>query len=322
MFLIILAVLSKMLYVIALRIILTLIHTSIDEDGYTTREIALLNMIPLVSLYIIMAFITVLLSTPLSVWHRYIMSSCAVLLFLINLLVFYIYHYTQQKNKEFTNLQTQLQKEYDMAEYYKALFSQNESQQILIHDIRSHLMLLYRLNEQKEEKKIERYLETLLNSEDLQNSVHVSDNELLNAILCHYIQICRKKQIVFKVDVRKKQLLYLEYSELTSLFCNLLDNAVEACSGIPDSYIEISITDQENTNISVISVINTCRVEPKFNKDGRPVSIKKNKRKHGFGIKSIERVINKYKGNIKMYFDDDKKAFHTIILLKNYSKNN
>lgn len=316
MFLIILTVLSKMLYFIGLKIIIALIHGSVKENGYTNKATALLNIIPFISLYIILTLHAVLMYTPISTHFRYMLSSCAALLLFMNIIIFYVYHYMQQKNKDFTELQIQLQKEYDMAEYYKTLFSQNESQQILIHDIRKHLMSIAQLNEQNEQDKIQRYLDTLLNSSDLQNSVHVSDNELLNSILCHYMNICQKKHISFKVDIRKKLLQNLDYTDLTALFCNLLDNAAEACSDIPDSYIELSISDKENTDITVISMINTCRVRPIFNKNQRPVSNKKNRMKHGFGLKSVERIINKYNGDIKMYFDDEKKAFHTIIVVR------
>ena len=177
-------------------------------------------------------------------------------------------------------------------------------------------MTISQLNEQNDHDKISHYLSALLNSSDLQNSVHVSDNELLNSILCHYIKICHQMHITFKVDVRKKLLQNLDYTELTALFCNLLDNSVEACSDIPDSYIELSITDKENTDITVINIINNCRNCPKFNQNGLPVSSKKNKIKHGFGLKSVERIDNKYNGIIKMYFDDEKMAFHTILILR------
>ncbi|MDE7422881.1 MAG: GHKL domain-containing protein [Lachnospiraceae bacterium] len=209
-----------------------------------------------------------------------------------------------------------------MTKYYKTLFIQNENQQILIHDIRNHLMSIARLNEQNEQDKINRYLDTLLNSSDLQNSVQVSDNELLNSILCYYIKLCQEKNIALHVDVRKKLLQDLDYSDLTALFCNLLDNSIEACSDIPDSYIELSITNKENSNITIISIINTCRVRPVFHKNGKPISQKKNKSKHGFGLKSVERIIDKYNGDIKMYFDDDKMAFHTIIMMQFHNNSN
>ncbi len=318
----ILTILSKTLYFIGLRITMTLIHGSIIINKHTNKTTTLLSVIPFISLYIIISLFAILLDIRISIYFRYLLSSCAVLLLLMNIFIFYIYHCTQQNNKEFTELQIQLQKEYDMTKYYKTLFIQNENQQILIHDIRNHLMSIARLNEQNEQDKINRYLDTLLNSSDLQNSVQVSDNELLNSILCYYIKLCQEKNIALHVDVRKKLLQDLDYSDLTALFCNLLDNSIEACSDIPDSYIELSITNKENSNITIISIINTCRVRPVFHKNGKPISQKKNKSKHGFGLKSVERIIDKYNGDIKMYFDDDKMAFHTIIMMQFHNNSN
>lgn len=56
---------------------------------------------------------------------KYMLFSCTFLLLGINILIFYIYHYTIDKSSESTQLQIQLQKEYDMTEYYKSLFNQH-----------------------------------------------------------------------------------------------------------------------------------------------------------------------------------------------------
>ena len=69
---------------------------------------------------------------------------------------------------------------------------------------------------------------------------------------------------------------------------------------------------KENTNLSFINIVNTCRTAPKFNKAGMPESTKQNREKHGLGLKSVERVVNKYHGNMKMYFDQENMNFHTI----------
>ena len=204
-----------------------------------------------------------------------------------------------------------------MAEYYKTLFTQNKNQRILIHDIRKHLTSIAQLNAQNEQKKIQQYLDTLLNSSDLQVSVRVSDNDMLNSILCHYIKICHDKYIKFKADIRTNLLQKLNFPELTSLFCNLLDNAVEACNDIPNSFIEVSVVRKSNSNLTLISIINTCNIAPSFDGNGFPVSSKRDKRKHGLGLKSVNRIVNKYRGNIKMYYDNQSTTFHTIILLNN-----
>lgn len=315
-YLCVVALLCKITYFIMLRLIVVFMYGSKERNDSFSIPTALLNVIPLISLYIISTLVAIILSKNMPGHFKYMLFSCTFLLLGINILIFYIYHYTIDKSSESTQLQIQLQKEYDMTEYYKSLFNQNENQQILIHDIKNHLQTINRLNDENNREKISRYLESLLNSSDLKDSVHVSDNEVLNSILCHYMKICRDKHISFKVDIRKKLLQNLKYEELTSLFCNLLDNAVEACSDIPDSYIEMSVSFEPNSSLTVINIINTCRVVPTFDKNGRPVTTKKGSKNHGFGVKSINRVIDRYNGNIKMYFDESKMAFHTIITIK------
>lgn len=119
-----------------------------------------------------------------------------------------------------------------------------------------------------------------------------------------YGQTCSKSLIILN------SLLY-------SAFCNLLDNAVEACSNIPASYIEVSVLRKSNSNLTLINIINTCSNAPSFNDSGFPVSSKKDLGNHGLGLKSVNRIVNKYGGNIKMYYDNHSSAFHTIIVLNN-----
>lgn len=314
MLVVIVTLLSKLLYFICVSIIRWSFSLK-DNLDYTNRITALLNVIPLILIYVGATLITFILSVAPSVTLRYTLFASACLLLIINFIIIYIYHYTQKKNAEFIDLQLQLQKEYDMAEYYKTLFTQNKNQQILIHDIRKHLLSISQLNAQNEQAKIQQYLDTLLNSSELQDSVRISDNDLLNSILCHYIKICRDKCIEFKADIRTKSLKKLDYPELTSLFCNLLDNAVEACDNIPDAFIEVSVSQKGNSSLTLINIVNACKHPPIFADSGFPVSTKKDTRKHGLGLKSVNRIVNKYNGNIKMYYDASAEAYHTIIVL-------
>jgi sensor histidine kinase regulating citrate/malate metabolism len=95
-----------------------------------------------------------------------------------------------------------------------------------------------------------------------------------------------------------------------------LDNSIESCIHIPQSYIELSVTYESKANLTVITLINSCRENPFHPNSKRLVSHKKEPLRHGFGIKSIERVVEKYNGNMNMYYDETKMDFHTIITLK------
>lgn len=48
---------------------------------------------------------------------------------------------------------------------------------------------------------------------------------------------------------------------------------------------------------------------------------KENKHRHGYGLKSIERIIKKYMGDMKMYYDNKTTTFHTIITIKDTKHN-
>ncbi|MDO5346651.1 MAG: ATP-binding protein [Lachnospiraceae bacterium] len=243
-------------------------------------------------------------------------TASSILLLLMNLLIFGISQYTQKKNAELTEMQLLHQKEADLVEYYEMLLSQTENQNILIHDIKKHLQSISLLNEKNKSDKISAYIHQLLDSSDLQETSRICDNEMLNAILCRYQRQCMEKHINFVTDIRSGVLQNIYPHDLTSLFCNLLDNAIEAAENIPDSYIEITVHKKENSPFIIIIVINSCRSTPVYDQDGLPVSHKISKEKHGFGIKSIKKVVKQYHGNLQMYYDTDSGTFHTIITLK------
>ena len=121
------------------------------------------------------------------------------------------------------------------------MLSQNENQSILIHDIKKHLQSIKLLNEKNDSDKINAYIQQLMESSDLKETSKICDNEMLNAILCRYQRQCNEKHIVFHADIRSGTVQNIYQHDLTSLFCNLLDNAVESADNIPDSFIELTV---------------------------------------------------------------------------------
>ena len=268
------------------------------------------------STIIFLTLYTISLTAELPALIEVMVSVSSMLLLALNLLIFWIYDRNQKRNLEHIQLQFQLQKESDTARYYQLLIQQDESQKILIHDIKKHLQSISDLNEQGEQVKVSHYIDRIIHSSDLQGSVQVCDNVSLNALLCRYIQICKEQNIDFRVDVRRGLLSDMTYHDLTALFSNLLDNAVESASQVPDSYIDLSITWQEEASLTVLSLINSCLEDPFSGKTGRLISSKKDSLWHGYGIRSIERVVNDYHGDMQMYYNDERAEFHTIITLK------
>ena len=307
------SVFSKLIFFAVAYILMHLMRNPKKDTGQYDKSVFLLVFIPLTSIFIMFTFISIGESVSLPASLDWMVAVGAVFLLAANLLMFEINQYHQKKNMEFTEIQLLLQKESDLARYYKMLNVQNENQRILIHDIKKHLQSIDMLNEQKEYAKISAYIRQLVLSPDLKEFSRLCDHEMLNSILCRYMQQCTDSHITFHADIRSGTTDFIADNDLTSLFCNLLDNAIAAASNIPDSFIEINTSKHEKTPFFVITVINSCRKNPFLCKD-RQLTV--NKDGHGFGLKSIRKVVSKYHGNLQMYYNDDMLTFHTIITLK------
>lgn len=315
----ILAVVSKLLYYLGLQIIVILFANKKKKQFEFAFENLTLILLPLLTTFIMITFTLIGFSTTLPSSLTLLIGISSFLLLISNIVIFAVHNYTQEKNVKFTEMQLQLQKEYDLTEYYKLLIEQHENQSILIHDIKKHLNSISLLNQQNETEKIDLYINQIIHSSDLQVSLQVSDNHILNAILSRYIQKCRAKRIDFRIDIRKQSMDFLETNDLTALICNLLDNAFESASLQENSYIELHISRKQNTPFTLLTLTNSCRTNP-FSENGkRLISRKKNNLRHGYGIKSITRIVEKYNGDIQMYYDEETNSFHTVLTLKNLS---
>ena len=76
---------------------------------------------------------------------------------------------------------------------------------------------------------------------EIKHSVRVCDNDLLNALLCRYQKICLTKKIALHIDIRSKCIDFVTYDDLSVLFGNLMDNAVESAEKTVNPFIELNV---------------------------------------------------------------------------------
>lgn len=309
-----LAVFAGLNKLIFFTIMYVLIHLMKRQEKYSQKEdgsLLWLIFIPIVSVFVMLTLMNVSETSSIN----WMITLSAVLLLAANLLMFGISQHTRKKSMEFTEMQLLLQKESDLAKHYGMLRVQNENQRILIHDIKKHLQAIDILNEQKEYDRVSAYIRQLILSSDLKEASRLCSHEMLNSILCLYMKQCSDRHIAFHADIRSQTTDFIADSDLTSLFCNLMDNAMEAAAAVSGSFIELSADRRERTPFTIITVINSCRKNPFLSQDGLATH-KPDKDRHGYGLKSIRRTISKYHGNMQMYYDDETLTFHTIIALK------
>ncbi len=312
--LIICSIFSKLIYFFIIYILshLPVIRTNKKATGGYGSLV--LVPIPLVTFFIATTLFVIYHTTDISASLNNMIAICSILLLLLNLLIWFFFSLTQKRNEEFTELQLRLTKENDMAEYYKMLSIQNENRSILIHDIRNNLYTISNLARQNQPAEIVDYIDKLVQTSNLQSSssLQLCRNTTLNAILCRYKEECKKQNISLIIDSLDDNLDFMTTNDLTALFCNLLDNAMDAAFCVTDSFIKLNISKQENTPFVLLSVKNSCSQNP-INIFGKLPSHKKDASRHGFGMKSIQRTIDNYGGEMEFYYEENTRTFCVVI---------
>lgn len=304
---------SKLIYVLILFMLSHFFSKQKIKKGADSKGTFLLAFIPFISFYFIMTLATIYHTADISASLGRMIATCSILLLLLTLLIWFFFSYTQKRNQDFIELQLSLQRENDTAEYYKMLNSQNENRSILIHNIRNDLYTISNLAKQNQTPDIVDYIDKLVQNSNLQtsNSIKICKNTTLNAILYRYKEECKKQKIRFIIDIRNDCLDFMTANELTALFCNLLDNAMEAASCVSDSFIEVNLFRQENAPYAILSVENSCPQNP-FDSHGNLPSHKKDALSHGLGLKSVRRIVENYQGHMDLYYKEETQTFYMV----------
>ncbi len=85
--------------------------------------------------------------------------------------------------------------------------------------------------------------------------------------------------------------------DIYALFGNAFDNAIEALKNVPEEKRVVSLTVQKNGRFLGIRMENYCERVLQF-ADGLPITVKQEKNFHGYGMKSISYITEKYGGNL------------------------
>ena len=142
-------------------------------------------------------------------------------------------------------------------------------------------------------------------------------NSLLNTILQVKKAEAEKQNIQcdFRIILPNRFETFFSDTTITSLFCNLLDNAIESCKNVKrkDSLQNLSIILSVNyqANMLIISQKNSKSPEVLFD---HKTSKKYQKELHGVGLYTIEDIVKKYDGIAE--WKDEGEIFVSNLMLK------
>lgn len=171
-----------------------------------------------------------------------------------------------------------------------------EKNRIQTHDMKHHLLILREYGQEKQWDSLMSYLNEL--SEDIlaKKKTGWTQTGILDTILEQKKEKAESEGIEFSIQADRIGALPFSDLEICTLFSNLLDNAIEACEKIEGNrrWIEIQIT--RKSGMLYLTISNSIKDRPS-EQEGKLITNKQNHQLHGYGIKSVQKIVRKYEGD-------------------------
>jgi len=180
-----------------------------------------------------------------------------------------------------------------LAQSYDTVSRYYTSNAKLYHDMKHHLNAINYMLDGDEKVKIKEYVQSLVEFSEHYKKITYTGVDIIDVILSDKQKQAENKSIIFKVQTQMlPQDIGIEKKDLCAVFANLLDNALEAA----EKEIEVKI--KLSKQMLIIQFRNDFIVKPK-KKNGYYQTTKKDSLYHGWGLKSVESVIEKYNGSME-----------------------
>lgn len=171
-----------------------------------------------------------------------------------------------------------------------------EKNRIQTHDMKHHLLVLREYGQEKQWDSLMSYLNEL--SEDIlaKKKTGWTQTGILDTILEQKKEKAESEGI--EVRVQADRIVGLPFSdmEICTLFSNLLDNAIEACEKIEDDRRWVAIQITRKSGMLYLTISNSIKDRP-AEQEGKLITNKQNHQLHGYGIKSVQKIVRKYEGD-------------------------
>ena len=169
-------------------------------------------------------------------------------------------------------------------DYYKERIAEEERVRAIYHDLKNHLLVMESRQNTEETRQMAQTLRSQI--ADYEDYVHTG-NEFLDIILKDKAAKARERQIDFSALVDFKGMDFLEPLDISTIFGNAIDNAMEASEQLPEEDRLVTVKAERVRDMLLITVENNT--PPGTQSTGG--TTKSDRFVHGFGIPNIKRPL-------------------------------
>ena len=201
--------------------------------------------------------------------------------------------------KELEAVQNVLQNQYVQ---YKQSRESIELINYKYHDLKHQIAVLRSEEDPKKREEFLNRMEEEIRQYEAQNK---TGNKVLDTVLTTKSLYCAKHGITFTCVADGTLLDFMDVMDICSIFGNALDNAIECELKIPEKEKRlIHVTVSKQKQFLILRFENYCEETLRY-QEGTPVTTKKEKEFHGYGLKSIQYTVNKYDGAVSVNLEDN-----------------
>ena len=180
--------------------------------------------------------------------------------------------------------------------YYETMEQQHFEIRRLRHDMANHLQALAALPEGERDK----YIRELLDNSALSRTLNYCGDSTVNAVLSVKEGMLQQQNISCEMKLDIPEELPFEKADICAIYANALDNAAEACEGLPEKMRQISLESRAGKGMLAIKISNPCGKSSRMEYSVFPSTTKADRKNHGYGLRSIEKSVQRYGGNMEI----------------------
>lgn len=183
----------------------------------------------------------------------------------------------------------------------------------MYHDIGNHIKTIQLLVNNGDGQKANEYAEELLEAYQTLAKKNYCANRIINAVLLEKMKLCEEQQIDTEVDIMLPEELPIRDIDLMCVFSNLIDNAIESCSRLQDKLKFIRIKASIQNEYCTFYIVNG-KSSKQDEGEVESGTWKKDKKLHGYGLKIVKEIVERYQGQQEFTVTDDQ--FHALVMMK------
>ena len=196
----------------------------------------------------------------------------------------------------------------DQIAHYTALYQNAQDIHKIRHDMKNFVIAAQGYLQGQDYDELKAHLDGLL-GEIQPPALTDTGNPLLDAVVT--AKRAAAPDIDFRMSLMPLAYQHIDPMDVAQVLAAALDNAIEGCAGVPAPYIDLRIA--RHAQFVTVTVANPTAHRPQI-RHGRLVTRKEHPEQHGYGVRGMQKIADKYQGHLKWRFDGT--VFHLSVLLQ------